>query len=156
MEMDTIIFCRHKETRSILVQTMDNSGPQDPPNSGQVFTVLKQPMNQSPGGVARSGVHNDARRFVQYNQGSVFINRNERYRFRFYPIGTGGRDSYEDDIARPEALASLGGTTIDLYLSFIDECLGPGSGQAIHMTGNEAIEPIISVSFFHRNGIDLI
>jgi hypothetical protein len=90
--------------------------------------MSKQAMNKGPRIVAWRGVHYDPCRFVQYNQGIVFINQSEGYRLRFYPRGADWRDGDDNDIAWTEALASLGGKTVDLDVLTVDECLSPGSG----------------------------
>jgi len=61
------------QTGGFLVQAVDNPRPQDAADAGKVFAVKKKRIDEGLIGIARSGVHHHARRFVDDDDGAVFV-----------------------------------------------------------------------------------
>ena len=75
-----IIFRRDEYAGCPAVEAMNDPGPEHPANSGEVATMMEQRVDQRTAWMARCGMNNDARSFVDYDEIRVLVEHYERNR----------------------------------------------------------------------------
>ena len=75
-----VIFGNDHDSRSILIQPMDNSRPQDTVDPSEVFTMIKKGVDQCARRISVGGMNDHSRRLVNHDQRRVLIKNIERKR----------------------------------------------------------------------------
>jgi len=70
-----------QKTGGVLVQTVDDPGPRDPTDTGQIVTVVKEGVDQRAAGVAGGRVNDQARGFVDDQKLGILVHDRKRQVF---------------------------------------------------------------------------
>lgn len=110
-----IVFRHEDAPARVFVQAVHHAGAQGMASVGKLARVVQQGIDQSARPVARCGVHNEARRFVQANEVLVLVDdvEGDFLRLRGGVRGFGRRFLRVHFIARTDGMRGLGRGAID-------------------------------------------
>lgn len=103
--MGPFVLGHDHEPRGILVESMDDPGPQLPTDSRQISAVPEQAMDQRSCRVARGRVNDKPWGLVQDNERVVLEDDVKRDRFGFEGCRGGKRDDQTHAISHSENMA---------------------------------------------------
>lgn len=78
--MGRVIFRHDKHAGCPSVEAMNDPGPEHTANASEVATMMEQRVDQRTAWMARCGMNNDARSFVDYDEIRVLVEHDERNR----------------------------------------------------------------------------
>lgn len=139
--MGAVGFGDHHDTARILVETVNDAGPHDTPDSGQRGSAMvDQRVDKGTGGIARGGVDHQARRLVDHDKVVILEKNVESDVFAPRDRRNGRRQADHTPVAGGKARAGLGdGPAVHRHVSGFYQRLqaragkfrGKGGGQPL-------------------------
>ena len=87
MLMNGSVFRNHEGARSVLVQSVNDSGPEPGSHALECRAVIKEPVDQGAGTMPGSRMDHPSGGLVHHDDVGVFIKNMERYRLRIKADG---------------------------------------------------------------------
>lgn len=113
-------FGDNNETRCILIQPMNDTGPGPSPDARQVPAVMKKRVNEGPGVMAGGRVHDETGWFVDNQESRILMDDIEGNSFRFEVQGFGGGYVAGDTVPGPDLGVCLRFLPIDPDITFFN------------------------------------
>ena len=154
MRLSQIVARHHHQTGRVLVQTVHDPGSRNP---RQLRITVQEAVQQRAMPVSCTGVrdqpcglvhHNPVRAFADDIEGDRLGRKGQAFRRGLLP--------YCDDIARPDDLADLGSSAVDVHPARLDPALQTVTRMAIQQRGQHFIESIGSRADRHSYTLGFI
>ncbi len=127
--MRAVAFCNHKASAGVFVKPMNDSRPDHPANAAKAgAAVVQQRVYQSMPRMARAGMNDQSRRFVEHQQMLVLVKNSQR---NFLPHGLRRRrlrPSDGDQVPRARMMRGLNEAAIDTNVPLAQKPLNCASG----------------------------
>ena len=78
MPMTAVVLGHQQEPRGVFIEPMHDAWAFFPANARQCLAVKEQGIDQSTTGMTRARMHHQARRFVDHQEGVVFVDNLQR------------------------------------------------------------------------------
>ena len=150
MLVGLVILGGDHHTGGVLVETMNDAGPQLATNTREILAVMQQSVDQRAALVSRRRVHHKMSRLVNNDQGGILVKNRQRNRFGLGCCRNRFRQNHTNLFAPPQLDARLTRGPIQGDSTLIDKALDLRAGNLRQIVIQETIQA-------HRNiiGADL-
>jgi len=135
-----IAFGDDDRAASVLVQPMNDTGPQRITALRERLAAAEKRVDERPGKIPRSGMDSHAGGLVDDDEVIVFVKHVERDGFGFRFERSARLRLHSDAFAAFEFLARFGGLAVDENKAGIDEFLDAGAGKFGGVCGDKTVE----------------
>lgn len=152
-QMSLVILGRHHHPRGVLVETMDDAGPEFATDAGEIVTVMEESVDQGPLTVTRRRMNDQSGRLVDDDEMRVFVKNLQRQFLGHHFRGAHGGEGDADRFSPLQLLPDLGGLAVDENLLLLDQAFQLGARQFRQLLGEKEIKARCRQAVGNKKGL---
>ena len=140
VDVREIILCHHQTTARFFIQSMNNARSFFPADTGKIFAMRKQSVNQRPASVAGTRMNRHSGGFVYDDEIVVFKQDGELDVFRGEVDRFNGRFDQSNVVARSNHITRTRSSSIYRYVTLANKRLNSRTGKFRRGFGEKTIQ----------------
>ena len=142
-----IVLRHHQTTACFFIQSMNNAGSLLPADTGKIFAMRKQSVNQRPALAAGAGMNRNSRWFVYHDEIVVFKQDEERDLFRDEIDRRHRRLEQYNAVARSNHVARTRSSSVYRYVTLANKRLNSRPGKFRRRFSEKTIQPRAAIRY---------